>query len=288
MDRWSGLDEFVAVATCGSFTGAAQQLDTSVAQVSRRVKTLESELGYQLLTRTTRNLALTPEGQIFLGHARLLQHAYEDATAALRQRDSEPTGKIRLTAPVMYGEQYIMPLVHQFMCRFPSVTIDMELTNAQLDLVEQGVDLAIRIGQLKDSSLHAKRLSQRRTLVCVSPEYLQQHGPITSIRDLAGQNCLLGNAQYWRFMDHGVERHVKVTGTLRCNSGWALLDAAKQGLGVVQLPHYYLQDAIECKELVTVLDDFTPEEEGIWAVYPPRKYLSTAIRALIDFLAKSL
>ncbi|MBQ4836722.1 LysR family transcriptional regulator [Pseudoalteromonas luteoviolacea] len=288
MDRWIGIDEFVAVAVCGSFTGAADQLDTSVAQVSRRVKALESTLGYQLLNRTTRKLSLTTEGNVFLSHAKHLQHVLDDATSALRQRDSQPAGKIKMTAPVMYGEQYIMPLVNQFMSKYPNIQIDMELNNNQLDLIEQGFDFAIRLGNLKDSSMRARLLTHRQTLVCGAPEYIDNNKPIKSVADLDNHACLVGQSSVWRFVEKGKERQISVKGRLRCNSGWALVDAAKQGLGLAQLPHYYLIEEIEKGELVEVLNAFRPEAEGVWAVYPPRRYLPTSVRELLEFLAEGL
>ncbi|WP_192507747.1 LysR family transcriptional regulator [Pseudoalteromonas aurantia] len=285
MDRWIGIDEFVAVATSGSFTQAAKILDTSVAQVSRRVKELEQQLDHQLLTRTTRKLALTQEGEVFLTHARHLQHAYDDATLALRQRDQQPTGTLKLTAPVMYGEHYIMPIVHDFMTSYPKVKVEMLLSNEQLDLVAMGFDIAIRLGHLKDSSLKARRLSWRNTLVCASSEYLNHHGQPHSLNELAEHACLVGNSSYWRFFDKNKERNIKVSGPLSCNSGWALLDAACKDLGLVQLPHYYVEKALENKQLIEILPSFKPKREGIWAVYPPRQYMPTSLRLLLDYLA---
>ncbi|BBN81412.1 transcriptional regulator [Pseudoalteromonas sp. A25] len=284
MDRWTGIDEFVAVATLGSFTLAAKRLNTSVAQVSRRVKELESQLDHQLLTRTTRTLTLTQEGQVFLTHAQHLQHAYDDATLALRQRDQQPSGVLKLTAPVMYGEHYIMPLVHDFMAQYPKVTVDMLLTNEQLDIVSMGIDVAIRLGNLKSSTLKARRLTWRNTLVCAAPSYIEKFGQPHTLGELSQHNCLIGNSRTWRFRDKGVERNVTVYGNLTCNSGWALLDAASKGFGLVQLPHYYVHQALDSGKLVEVLPNFKPEREGVWALYPPRQYVPTSLRLLLDHL----
>ncbi|MBD1583241.1 LysR family transcriptional regulator [Pseudoalteromonas sp. S16_S37] len=286
MDRWTGIDEFVAVATLGSFTQAAKQLGTSVAQVSRRVKELEQQLNHQLLTRTTRTLTLTQEGKVFLTHARHLQHAYNDAQLALRQRDQQPSGVLKLTAPVMFGERYIMPLVHDFMRKYPKVSVEMLLSNEQLDIVTMGIDVAIRLGNLKDSSLKARKLSTRNTLVCASPSYIANYGQPYSLNELSAHNCLIGNSRTWRFLDDTRERNISVRGSLICNSGWALLDAACKGLGLVQLPHYYVQTAIEQQKLVEILPKFRPEPEGVWALYPPRQYLPTSLRLLLDHLAE--
>ncbi|MCF6436198.1 MULTISPECIES: LysR family transcriptional regulator [Pseudoalteromonas] len=285
MDRWIGIDEFVAVATLGSFTRAAKKLNTSVAQVSRRVKELEQQLNHQLLTRTTRTLTLTQEGKVFLTHARHLQHAYDDATLALRQRDQQPSGVLKLTAPVMYGEHYIMPIVSDFMRKYPKVSIEMTLSNEQLDIVAMGIDVAIRLGNLKDSSLKARKLAWRNTLVCAAPDYLASHGQPNSLSELAQHNCLIGNSRSWRFLDDEKERNITVHGNLICNSGWSLLDAACKGIGLVQLPHYYVQEALNEQRLVEVLPHFRPEPEGVWALYPPRQYMPTSLRLLLDYLA---
>ncbi|CAM4168355.1 LysR family transcriptional regulator [Pseudoalteromonas byunsanensis] len=286
MDRWTGIDEFVAVATLGSFTHAAKKLNTSVAQISRRVKELEQQLNHQLLTRTTRTLTLTQEGKVFLTHARHLQHAYDDATLALRQRDQQPSGVLKLTAPVMYGEHYIMPMVSDFMRKYPKVSIEMVLSNEQLDIVAMGIDVAIRLGNLKDSSLKARRLSWRNTLVCAAPDYLANHGQPHSLNELTQHNCLIGNSRTWRFLDGGKERNITIHGNLTCNSGWSLLDAACKGIGLVQLPHYYVQEAVNEQRLIEVLPHFRPEPEGVWALYPPRQYMPTSLRLLLDYLAE--
>ncbi|GEK11743.1 transcriptional regulator [Pseudoalteromonas peptidolytica] len=286
VDRWVGIDEFVAVASYGSFSAAAIQLNTSVAQVSRRVKMLEQRLNVQLLMRTTRKLALTQEGEVFLSHAKHLQHGLDDATAAIRQRDRQPTGKLKLTAPVMYGESYVMPAVVEFMRLYPKVEVEMHLTNNQVDLLDKGFDLAIRLGKLQDSSLRAKRLTTRSTMVCGANSYLNQRGQPHTLDELLDHNCLIGNSSEWRFVEHGRTRQIKVGGSLRCNSGWGLVEAAKQGLGLVQLPHYYVKPALDKGELTEVLTNFKPEEEGVWALYPPRQFVATSLRLLLDHLSE--
>ncbi|WP_419147913.1 LysR family transcriptional regulator [Pseudoalteromonas 'SMAR'] len=286
MDRWNGIDEFVAVAANGSFSAAAQQLNTSVAQISRRVKLLEQRLNVQLLTRTTRKLALTQEGEVFLSHAKHLQHGLDDATAALRQRDRQPTGKLKITAPVMYGESYVMPAIVEFMRLYPKVEVEIHLTNHQVDLLDKGFDLAIRLGPLQDSSLRAKKLTVRETMVCGAQSYLDHYGQPHTLSELAKHQCLIGNSSEWRFLEEGNSRFVKVSGALRCNSGWGLLAAAKQGLGLVQLPHYYVQEALASGELTEVLTAFRPEQEGVWALYPPRQFVATSLRLMLDHLSE--
>jgi len=166
--------------------------------------------------------------------------------------------------------------------------VKMHLTNKTLDLVAEGYDLAIRLGQLEDSSLMARRLGSRTLYVCASPDYLSAHGTPHSLSELEHHNCLLGNLDYWRFQEAGGPRNVRVTGNIRCDSGRALLDAALKGIGIVQLPDYYVQPALDSKALVPLLTRYQEDDDGIWAVYPHNRHLSPKVRMLLDFLAESL
>ncbi|WP_404340263.1 LysR family transcriptional regulator [Pseudoalteromonas mariniglutinosa] len=287
MSRWQGIDEFLAVAETGSFTKASKLLGMSVAHVSRYVSQLEKRLNTQLLTRTTRNVVLTKEGEIFAHQTKQLQHAMDDARQLLAERQNSPKGTIKLTAPVMYGENYIMPAVHHFMQSHPDIEVISHLSNEQVNLLDEGYDLAIRLGHLKDSSLKARRLSERRLVMCCSKAYLDQFGQPHSISELHQHVCLIGNSSYWRVKEQGKEKHIKVTGRLQCNSGWALVDAALKGLGIVQLPDYYVNKYIQSGELLVVLPAVAPATEGVWGVYPPRQFVATNVRALLDHLAAS-
>jgi DNA-binding transcriptional LysR family regulator len=286
--RWHGIDEFIAVGEHGSFTSAAKALGLSVAHISRHVTALEQRLNTQLLTRTTRKVVLTKEGGAFLHQIKHLQNAIDDATQNLAQQQNAPKGKVKLTAPVMYGESFIMPLVNDFMLEHPEIEVHTALTNEQENLLEGGYDLAIRLGHLKDSSLKARRLNTRRFIMCCSSHYLTRFGEPHTIGELATHECLIGNSSYWRVNEQGREKHIKITGRLTCNSGWALVDAAIKGLGIVQLPHYYIEDEIENGQLIPILTPFQPQHEGVWGVYPPRQFVSTNVRMLLDYLADRL
>ena len=288
MFLWEGVSEFVAVAEAESFTAAAKQLGISTAQVSRQISALENRLNTKLFYRTTRKVSLTEEGTIYYQHCRRLMDGLEEAERAISDRRDTPQGSLKLTAPVTYGEQYIMPLVVDFMQQYPEIDVAMNLTNQTVDLVEGGYDLAIRLGKLSSSTMMAKRLANRTQYVCASPSYLEKYGVPHSLSELRHHNCLVGNYDHWRFQESGKERSVKVDGTLRCASGHALRDAALKGLGLVQLPDYYISDDLEKGELLTVLDTFREQEEGIWALYPHNRHLSPKVRLLVDFLADSL
>ncbi|MCG7498621.1 LysR substrate-binding domain-containing protein [Vibrio sp. Of7-15] len=284
MANWEGVSEFVAVAETESFTSAANKLNTSVAQVSRKVSALENRLATKLLNRTTRRVSVTEAGQLYYQHCRQVIDGLEQAERVITNMQSVPQGKLKVTAPVTYGEQRIAPLLNQFMTLYPQLELQLVLTNQKLDLIEQGVDLAIRLGRLDDSSMMAKRLASRQLYVCAAPSYLKDHGEPHTLSELSQHNCLLGSMDYWRFREVGKERNVRVQGNIRCNSGSALTDAALKGLGIVQLPDYYVEEHIESGELVELLPLYREEQEGIWALYPHNRHLSTKVRSLVDFL----
>lgn len=286
--KWQGINEFVAVAESESFTLAAKNLKISTAQVSRQINALEKRLNVKLFYRTTRKVSLTQEAQLFYQHCRSLLDGLDAAEQALTNLQSNPQGTIKLSAPVTYGEQKILPLINNFVRLHSNINVISELTNNRVDLIEGGFDLAIRLGQLEDSSLIAKKLAIRSNFVCASPEYLKKSGEPHSLSELKNHNCLLGTRDYWRFSENAKEKNIRVTGNIRCNSGIGLVDAALKHLGIIQLPDYYVQQHLQSGKLVTLLDNFQEPEEGIWAVYPHNRYLSPKIRLLLDYLQTHL
>ncbi len=288
MYRWEGVNEFVAVAETESFTQAAKRLDVSTAQVSRQVSALETRLATRLFYRTTRRVSVTEAGRIYYQHCRQVLDALDDAECSITNLQLSPRGKLRLTAPITYGEKRIAPLVNEFVVRYPELDVEMNLTNQKLDLVGGGYDLAVRLGKLEDSSMMARRLSSRTLYVCASPQYLAARGTPHELAELAQHNCLQGNLDYWRFQEQGQPRNVRVSGNIRCDSGRALLDAALKGIGIVQLPDYYVQTALDLGQLLPLLTDYREDDDGIWAVYPQTRHLSPKVRMLLDFLVESL
>lgn len=286
--KWDGISEFVYVAECESFTQAAKKLSISTAQVSRQVSALEQRLNIKLLYRTTRKVSLTEEGRVFYQHCRAVLDGLDAAEQAVSSLQSKPQGMIKLTAPVTYGERQLLPLVNDFMVHYSDIEVTAFLSNQKIDLVEGGYDLAIRIGKLSDSTMMAKKLSSRTNFVCVSPSYIEKYGIPHSLTELAQHNCLLGTLDYWHFKEAGKERNIRVTGTVRYNSGYSLVDAALKGLGIVQLPDYYVQTHLESGELISLLDNYREPEEEIWAVYPHNRHLSPKIRLLVDYLMERL
>lgn len=289
MKQWSGISEFVAVSEHGSFTEAGRALNISVAQVSRNIAELESRLGLKLLYRSTRKVSLTEEGKIYLVHCRHLVESLEQANQVLSSRKETPRGLLKITAPVYYGETQLAPLISEFLSMHPDVELDLHLTNRKLDLIQGGFDLAIRLGQLESSSLIARKLSSRLQHIVAAPHWIEQHGEPVTITDLRANQCLRGSVDYWRLQDaNGNPIQFKPQGRVHCNSGPFLREAALQGLGLVQLPDYYVLNDLKAGRLVSVLSAFQAANEGIWAVYPQNRHLSAKVRHLVDFLQQTL
>ncbi len=288
MYLWEGITEFVAVAESTSFTLAAKALGISVAQVSRQINTLETRLATKLLYRTTRKVSLTEEGHIYYQHCRQLLDGLEAAERTMSNLKATPRGKLKITTATTYGENVIVPLINNFVKQYPELEVEYLLTNQKVDLTETGFDLAIRLGKLDDSSMIAKRLTLRKLYMCASKEYLSIHGEPHLISELEHHNCLQGTLGYWRFQENGKDRTIKVRGNLTCNSGLALVDAALKGMGIVQLPDYYVDEHIQAGRLTAILENHQPSDEGIWALYPHNRHLSPKVRMLVDYLSGQL
>ncbi|MBB3107143.1 DNA-binding transcriptional LysR family regulator [Psychrobacter luti] len=300
--RWDGISEFVHVAEYESFTRAAKELSISTAQVSRQISALEKRLNIKLLYRTTRKVSLTEEGRVFYQHCRGVLDGLDAAEQAVSNLQSKPQGRIKLTAPVTYGEQQLLPLVNDFMVQYRDIEVTAFLSNQKVDLIDGGYDLAIRIGKLSDSTMMAKKLSRRTNFVCAAPAYLEKYGAPNTLSELSQHNCLLGTRDYWHFIDFKEtgskktdskkdtdrEKNLRVSGTVQYNSGHSLVDAALKGLGIVQLPDYYVQKYLASGALVSLLDNYREPEESIWAIYPHNRHLSPKIRLLVDYLAERL
>lgn len=286
--RWEGIDEFVAVAESGQFTAAAERLGVSSSHISRQVARLEERLQTRLLYRSTRRVTLSEAGQTFLHHCQRLQDGREEALRAMGDLASEPKGLLRTTCAVAYGERFIVPLITRFMALYPQLRVDVELTNRPLDLLHEGMDLAIRLGRLQDSRLVATRLAPRRMYVCASPSYLARYGRPHSLSELARHNCLIGSSDLWILQQNGRESSQRVQGNWRCNSGQAVLDAALHGMGLCQLPDYYVLEHLHSGALVSLLEAHQPPNTAVWALYPQQRHLSPKVRRLVDYLKEGL
>jgi len=276
------------VAEKASFTAASVLLGISTAQVSRQVKMLEARLASKLFYRTTRKVTLTEAGQIYYQHCRQVLDGLQAAEQAVTNLQSVPQGRLKITAPTTYGESVIAPLLNDFLVLYPKLEMQFELTNKKVDLVDSGFDLASRLGKLEDSSMMAKRLASRRQFVCASSAYINSNGVPHSLGELSHHNCLKGTLEYWRFMESGQERNIKISGRISANSGTTLLDAALKGLGLVQLPDYYAAPYLKSGQLIACLQNYQDRDEAVWALYPHNRHLSPKVKMLVAYLAEHL
>jgi DNA-binding transcriptional LysR family regulator len=290
MDRFDDLLAFVTVVETGSFTAAADRLGVAKSAVSRRVSDLEDRLGVQLLRRTTRRLNLTDTGRAFHEHASRILADLDEAESAVLQQHGELRGTLKVALPLSFGIRHMCAPIAEFSRRHPRVEFDLDLNDRRIDLLEEGVDVAVRIGRLRDSSLIARRLFDARSVVCASQSYLDRHGVPETPEDLGRHRCLLysniPDPTRWVCSDRSGTRHeVRVTGALTASSGDFLLAAAIQGLGIAVEPTFNAGEAISRGELVPLLTDYEWPVSPAWAVYPPTRHLSYRVRAFIDYLA---
>ncbi|APE31519.1 LysR family transcriptional regulator [Halomonas aestuarii] len=288
MQRWDRVEAFIEVVRLGTFAAAARRLRVSSSHVSRLVSQLENQLGTTLLYRTTRRIRLTEAGTVYYQHCHHLFDGFREAEAAVKDLQARPSGTLSLTSATTFGERFVAPLVNDFQCRHPQLGVRLHLTNRQVDLIDEGFDIAIRMGHLEDSSMIARRLCERREHVVGSPAYFTRRPQPHALSELAHHRCLVGSRDHWRFAVDGVRREVRVEGPWESNSGPALLDAALKGLGLAQLPDYYVDPHLASGELVSVLDAYRHDDSAVWAVTPRHRHRSPKIRQFIDFLAEHL
>ena len=281
---WDGIEEFVAVARAGSFTGGANAFGASTTHMSRAIARLEARLGAQLLIRTTRSQHLTDTGRIFLEQSQRLIDDREESIAAI-SAVGEPRGALRLTCSYTLGEKFVAPIVREFAQNHPALTVTIELDNSIVDIVHRGVDLAIRTGHLEDSRLIATRIAERELITVASRHYLSERGVPQQIADLGAHDCLVGSVSQWRFAEG---RSFEPEGRWRCNSGVAVLEACLAGLGICQLPAFYLHEHLKAGRLEEVLPQEKPDNEPIWAIYPTQRHLSPKVNLLLKHLRSRL
>ncbi|WP_163834225.1 LysR family transcriptional regulator [Spartinivicinus ruber] len=288
MSRWAGIEAFVEVVKQGSFSAAAEQLNVSNSHVSRLISRLEARLGAQLLYRSTRKVTLTDVGRVYFEQCQHLLSGFQQAELSVSDMQTTPQGMLRMTVATTFGERFIIPLLNDFLMQHPALSIDVNLSNQNLDIIQGGYDLAIRMGILKDSTLIAKRIAPRRLFICAAPNYLKQFGTPHTLSELQQHNCLIGSTDYWLVQLEGKLKEYRVRGRWRCNSGPALFNAVRKGLGLTQLPDYYVKPAIEQGELRVLLDQYQPPQTAVWAVYPYNRHLSPKVRLFVDYLSQHL
>jgi len=289
MDRLDEIRAFTAAADARSFTQGARKLDVSPAQISKLVARLENRLDARLLNRTTRDVSLTDTGQAYLERARELLESFEALETSVRDQGG-PSGTLKVSAPVSFGKGQLVPALLDFAAAYPAVAVDVAFADRLVNLVDEGFDVAVRIGRLSDSSLVAKRLADVRMVTCASPEYLARRGVPAALEDLAGHEAILDtNAReptVWTFGPHADRREVRVAGRIRFNGAEACVAAAVAGFGITRSPAFAAADELRAGRVVPILCNFEPELIHVHAVYPHARHLAAKVRAFVDFLAR--
>jgi DNA-binding transcriptional LysR family regulator len=290
LDELVSMAVFARVVEARSFTGAAARLGLSKSAVSTRVAHLEDQIGARLLHRTTRRLTLTDAGMRFYERCARLVAAADDAALAAAGVSSEPRGLLRVAAPVAFGQMQLATVFADFLAAWPGVRLEVALEDRHVDLVAEGIDLAIRVTRPRDSSLVASRLASDRMVVCAAPSYLARRGTPSRPEELLHHNCLryahLRVAEEWRFREGSREFSVPVSGDFVANDAALLRESARAGLGITILPSSILGPDLEAGWLRSILDDFSGAEIGVYAMYPHRQHVPPAVRALVAFLAQ--
>lgn len=289
MDRWAEFQVFVKIAEEGSMTRAAEALNNSTSGVSRQLTSLESRLGVRLIQRSTRQLSLTDEGERLYGEARDLLSTWEEAEANVRFGAREPTGRLRIGASLSFSLLHLVPAVAAFRKRYPQLAVELVSSNRYYDLIENGLDLAIRLRRVEsDSSITIRRIAESRRLLAASPEYLAQRGVPQHPRDLSSHDMILYSlADNWNdlhFTKGSEQVKIAVDGALVMNDGQLICNAARRGLGIVAQPTYILQEDLDAGRLVRLLDEWDLPRLTMNIAYPSKYFVPLRTRLFIDFL----
>jgi DNA-binding transcriptional LysR family regulator len=292
MNKLRAMASFAQIVEKGSLTAAAAGLGVSPPSMVRTLAALERELGATLLNRTTRRIHLTDEGRQYLEHCRAILGQVQEAEAALHSRRAAPRGKLAVTASVVFGRRYIAPLMNEFIQRHPEVTAELLCVDRVVNLVEEGLDAAVRIGHLGDSSLIAIPLGEVRRVVCASPVYLRRNGTPRRPEDIRAHRCIrftgLAPRDEWHFRVNTRRVRVPIAGVLTCNQADAAIDACASGLGLGSFLSYMVAPLRRAGRLKYVLEDFEPEPLPVQFLYPHSRALSTTVRAFADLCVRKL
>jgi DNA-binding transcriptional LysR family regulator len=289
-DRFESIRSFIFVAQQLSFVEAALALRIDPSTLSRRIRRLEETLGVRLFTRNTRRVVLTEAGAIYLERCLDILARLDEADATISSLSAKPCGVLRVTLPVTFGQRHIAPALPEFLALYPRIDLDISFTDRFVDVLEESIDVAIRIGKLKDSQLIARRLAPNRRVLCASPNYLKRYGRPHKPQDLKEHNCLifsmLATGDTWHLTSG--EKHVVVplNGKIRSNNAEALYQAVLSGCGIALLATFIVGEDLRCGRLETILDEWTTPETDIFAIFGPGRYIPSKIQVFVDFLAK--
>lgn len=292
MDRLDAMQLFVRVAELGSFAGAAQQLGVARSVVTRQIAGLEAHLGVKLMARSTRRLTLTSAGTAYLEKCRVILNLVEAAEIGVAEERQTPRGNIRISLPLSFGLKRLAPLLLDFSQRYPEVALDMDYSDRRVNLIEEGIDLSIRVTRRLDAGDVARRIGTSRMRVLASPDYLSRHGQPAHPAELAHHVCLgytnAGAATTWQFVVDGQLENFSIRSRINANNGDVLTEAAAQGLGIACQPDFIAGSFIAAGRVVEILVDYPGPELGIYAMLPSNRHIPHRVRVLMDFLAARL
>jgi DNA-binding transcriptional LysR family regulator len=287
MGEFAAIPVFVAVVETGGFSVASRTLGVSKSAVSKRINQLENHLGVLLLHRTTRKLSLTEAGERYYEHAAQALSAARKAEDAVTELQGEPQGQLKISSPMSFGRLHVAPLIPKFMQRYPKLHIDLVMDDRNIDLVAGGIDVAIRSGDMPDSTLIARKLAPLRQVLCASPTYIERYGMPAAPSELRERNCILfsysGDANEWTLNNGGKSEAVLVSGSYRVNNSEALLEALREGVGIGRLPTFVAGPDLKVGNLVRILESYHIPDHTFYAVFPERQYLPAKVRAFLDF-----
>ncbi|WP_325948335.1 LysR family transcriptional regulator [Pseudomonas putida] len=281
---------FLAVATARSLSDASRRLDVMPMQVSRRITALEQELGVRLFQRTTRAVSLTAEGEAFLPYAQTMVEAEESALEALQPTSSRVTGLLRVTAPSVFGQSIVLPMLPQLLRQYPDLRVELDVSDTVVDLVGRGFDLALRVAPLADSELVARRVAPNPRVLCAAPHYLREHGTPATLDELEQHRCIVLQAvPKWPFVVNGEIVRRRVEGQLMISTVGAVRDAAVEGLGIAMLAYWDVLPQLRDGSLVEIqLADGDMEQLSVWAVTPTRQYVPVRVKAFLQMLESEM
>ncbi len=288
LNNLSDILIFIRVADSGSFTKAAELLNLSRSAVGKSIQRLETHLSSRLIHRTTRTLSLSDEGTLFYESAQRILQEVADAENLILKRHQTPTGRLRITVPVAFGRLHVMPVLRDFLAAYPAIDLEVIFSDDYLDLIHDGIDLAIRFGSLQDSSLIQQRLATHQLISCASPQYLAEHGLPKSLEDLAEHQQLIylhqGRATPWRYYVQGRDVEYPAYGRIRLYDVEALRDTALAHFGIAQIGAFLISEELAAGRLIPILQDIAPLIQPIYAVYPSKRHLSLKVKSLLQFI----
>ena len=283
MNKFGDFKTVLEVARLGSFSGAADKLDLSTSSVSRQVNEFEEWLGAPVFQRTTRQVSLTSAGEFFIDRLQRIVFDIDSLREEAKTLVQSVRGRLRITSALYYTRHRITPHLKGFLERYPELQVEFVLSDSTTDIIGEGIDLAIRIGQLPDSSLVSRKIDSVRLILTASPGFLKRHGTPTKPTDLTEMPCLVdtvpAHGKYWP-----IGKKIRVNSVIEANNGEMIRDLSLQGIGISYLPDFFVDDDLESGKLIQVLPEFEPDEVGVYAVFPPRRQISPNARAFVDWL----